>query len=201
MSPLLIMTIRARQRQSSRPELLGVVRHPSNSLASRRGQNSRRSPGTSLGKQQQRSLPSKSCPVKVVVIKWSPCEAGHKAWGYRVTGTTLGGEEVCDLKVTTPSSFLLSDLYKVIDKSTDGDLCLVTSDGGILPGRNQVVTLADALTGRHDSEPLDDEALFLKERKIEDDKALLQKPIPNNCGAFLCKKFGSFSLKARKTLQ
>lgn len=131
--------------------------------------------------ERKTSLPAKPVPVQVVSIHTQTIERG----GYEVVGTTLGGDEVCRLTVTTPSSFLLSDLYKAIEKKTDYDLCLITNDGGILPGRNQVVTLADALTNRHNDEPTNDTA----------------KSLPNSLRASLRKLVGSIALRAKSARQ
>lgn len=125
------------------------------------------------GSQKQQSSPTKPRPVKVVSIQTQTI----KPRGYEVVGTTLGGNEVCRLKVLNTSAFLLPDLYKVIEKNTDGDLRLVTNDGVILPGRDQVVTLTDALTDKHNLKPADDK------------ETAPQQSIPNKWGASLRKLF------------
>jgi len=142
-------------------------------------QNSRELP------QKQRSSPTKPQGVKVVAIQTQTI----KPRGYEVTGTTLGGNEVCRLKVLNPSSFFLPDLYKVIEKNTDGDLCLVTRDGGILPGRDQVVTLTDALSGRHNLEPADDK------------ETAGRQSFPKKWGASLRKLLNSMTSRGKKAQQ
>jgi hypothetical protein len=123
--------------------------------------------------------------VKVVSIQTQTI----KPRGYEVVGTTLGGSEVCRLKVLNSSSFLLPDLYKVIEKNTDGDLRLVTNDGVILPGRDQAVTLTDALTDRHNLKPADDK------------ETAAQQTIPNTCGASLRKLLSSITSRRKKAQQ
>jgi hypothetical protein len=123
--------------------------------------------------------------VKVVSIQTQTI----KPKGYEVVGTTLGGNEVCRLKVLNPSFFLLLDLYKAIEKNTDGDLCLVTNDGWMLPGRDQVVTLTSALTDRHNLEPADDK------------EAAPQQSIPNKWGASLRKLLSSITSRGKKAQQ
>merc|ERR1719265_1417627 len=149
---------------------------PRTSSAPLSSQNSREVP------QKQRSSPTKPQPVKVVSIQTQTI----KPRGYEVVGTTLGGNEVCRLKVLNSSSFLLPDLYKAIEKNTDGDLCLVTNDGWMLPGRDQVVTLASALTDKHTLEPADDK------------ETAPQQSIPNKWGASLRKLLSSITSSRKK---
>merc|ERR1712091_134731 len=93
--------------------------------------------------QTSRSLPgpTKTRPVKVITISIHSIEPQ----GYEVVGTNIGGQEIYRLKVKTLSSLLLPDLYNAIEENTDGDPKLVAIDGGLLPGRHQALTLADAL--------------------------------------------------------
>merc|ERR1719265_496750 len=149
---------------------------PRTSSAPLSSQNSREVP------QKHRSSPTKPQGVKVVCIQTQTI----KPRGYEVVGTTLGGNEVCRLEVLNPSSFLLPDLYKVIEKNTDGDLCLVTRDGGILPGRDQVVTLTDALSGRHNLEPADDK------------ETAGRQSFPKKWGASLRKLLNSMTSRGKK---
>lgn len=88
--------------------------------------------------------PPTSQPVKVVSISTCSIEAR----GYEVVGTDMAGNEVCRLKVQTLSSYLLKDLYEVIEKNIGSDSCiprLVTMDGELLPARDSALTLATAL--------------------------------------------------------
>eukprot|EP00746_Dinoflagellata_sp_MGD_P009945 gnl/MRDRNA2_/MRDRNA2_120389_c0_seq1.p1 gnl/MRDRNA2_/MRDRNA2_120389_c0~~gnl/MRDRNA2_/MRDRNA2_120389_c0_seq1.p1 ORF type:complete len:183 (-),score=16.54 gnl/MRDRNA2_/MRDRNA2_120389_c0_seq1:606-1154(-) len=178
-----ILAVQKAQRRSA-----GSRGRSTSSLAPRtssglsRSQNSRELP------QKQRSSHTEPRPVKVVFIQTQTI----KPRGYEVVGTTLGGNEVCRLKVLNPRSFLLSDLYQAIEKNTDsliGDLCLVTNDGGMLPGHDQVLTLEDALTQRHNLEP------------VGDKETAAQRSTQNKWGASLRKLMISITSRGKKAQQ
>jgi hypothetical protein len=130
--------------------------------------------------------PAKSQPIKVQKVV-TILTRSIEPQGYEVVGTNMGGQEVCRLKVTSLSSLLLPELYKVIEENIGGDPWLVTIGGEVLPGRNQAVTLADALAT----------ARAPVNGQLAEISPTAPKPAPNGRGALLRKWLASITSKLK----